>query len=91
MRQSSKQKDSLVSNKSSNGNKERKKNIKMGFTPKINLDKAGQDVLLLGPNLKLEGLMDKVGLLSKAHISPLVKAKKAIARSRALTQMKRSH
>ena len=85
--QSSKQKDSLVRNKSSNGNKAWKENTELGFTPKINLDMAGQDVLSLGPNLKLRGLMDKDGLLSKAHASPSVKAKKAITRSRALTHL----
>ena len=59
----------------------------MGFTPKTNLDMAGQDLLSLGPNLKFGGLMDKNGLPSKAHDSPSIKAKKALARSRALTHL----
>ena len=85
--QSSKQKDSLVRNKASNGNKVWKEISEMGFTPKTNLDMARQDLLSLGPNLKFGGLTDKNGLPSKAHDSPSVKAKKALARSRALTHL----
>ena len=87
--QSSKQKDSLVRNKASNENRAWKEIAEMGFTPKTTVDMAGQDLLSLGPNLKFGGLTDKNGLSSKAHDSPLVKAKKALARSRALTHWKK--
>ena len=87
--QSSKQKDSLVRIKASDENRAWKACSEMGLTPKINVDMAGQDLLSLGPNLKFGGLIDKNGLPSKAHESPSVKAKKALARNRALTHLKK--
>ena len=59
----------------------------MGFTPETDLEKAGKGGLVLGPNLKLEGLMDKPGVQDKAHISPSVKGKNVMARNKVLTQL----
>ena len=47
----------------------------MGFTLETDLEMAGKGGLVLGPNLKLGGLMEKPGVQDKAHISPSVKGK----------------
>ena len=59
----------------------------IGFTPETNLEKAGKGGLVLGPNLKLGGLMEKLGVQDKAHVSPSIKGKKVMARNRVLTQL----
>ncbi|KAL0005723.1 hypothetical protein SO802_013284 [Lithocarpus litseifolius] len=59
----------------------------MGFTTKTDLEKAGKGGLVLGPNLKLGGLMDKPGFSRQSHVSPSIKGKKVMARNRALTQL----
>ena len=59
----------------------------IGFTPETNLEKAGKGGLVLGPNLKLGGLMEKPGVQDKAHVSPSIKGKKVMARNRVLTQL----
>ena len=83
----SKARDSLVRNNPNNGNQVWNKAKVMGFTLETDLEKAGKGGLVLGPNLKLEGLMDKPGVQDKAHISPSVKGKKVMARNKVLTQL----
>ena len=83
----SKTRDSLVRNNPSNGNQVWNEAKVMGFTPETDLEKAGKGGLVLGPNLKLGGLMDKPGVQDKAHISPSVKGKKVMARNKVLTQL----
>ena len=59
----------------------------MGFAYKSTLDMVGQDLLSLGPNLKFGGGTNKAGLPPKAQDNHSMKAKKALARSRALVHL----
>lgn len=55
----------------------------MGLTHESNMEKDGHGGLVLGPIAKIGGLVDNCGVQIKAHDSPSVKGKKAMARNRA--------